>query len=202
MYDPLRPDHPGFLRMAYLFEGDLVGVAYLLGWPSDLDPFADFRFDNAAISHGILGTLPLLLLFHWSFHLPNPELRKIRRFLLDSLAPQLVSCPWYKLLGLAAVAGLGEEALFRGVLQPWAESHWGWTAGLAVSGLLFSLAHFITPLYGLLALLTSVYLGVMLDVGEQRNLLTPMVVHGLYDFVAFWAIVQTYRAEQADKASA
>lgn len=197
MFDPRHPDRQGFLRMACLFEGGLVGVAYLLGWLAGVDPFADFHFDGAAISHGMLGTLPLLLLFYWTYQMAHPELGKIKRFLLDTLAPQLAVCRWYELMLVAAVAGVGEETLFRGILQPWAENHWGWAAGLAVSNLLFGLVHFITPLYGLLALLTGVYLGVMLDVGEQRNLLTPIVTHGLYDFAAFWAVVQTYRVQQA-----
>lgn len=197
MNRPTADQRPSFLSMAYLFEGGLVGVAYLLGWLAGLDPFSDMHFDGDAVSHGILGTLPLLLLFFWAYQFPHAELAKIKRFLLDTLAPQLAACRWHQLLSVAAVAGFGEEALFRGVLQPWAETHWGWAAGLVVSNVLFGLVHFITPLYGLLALFTGIYLGVMLDIGGQRNLLTPMVVHGLYDFVAFWVVVRTYRAEQS-----
>lgn len=200
MFDPQRPERQSFLRMASLFEGGLVGVAYFFGWLADRDPFADFQFNGAAISHGLLGTLPLLLVFYWSYRLPHPELRKIRQFLLDTLAPQLALCRWYEWLWVAALAGVGEEALFRGMLQPWLESHWGWPAGLVLSNLLFGLVHAITPLYGLLALATGIYLGLMLDAGEQRNLLTPMVVHGAYDFVAFWAVLQTYWTQQAGPA--
>lgn len=75
----------------------------------------------------------------------------------------------------------------------------GWGAGLMLSNVLFGLLHCVTPLYGLLALFTGIYLGVMLDIGEERNLLTPMVVHGLYDFVAFWIVIQSYRAEQSQR---
>ncbi|TAN50727.1 MAG: CPBP family intramembrane metalloprotease [Methylococcaceae bacterium] len=194
---PGDTDRPGFLRTAFLFEGGLLGVAYLLGWLTDIDPLANLRADGAAVSHGMLGTLPLLLLFFWSYRQPHPELLKIKRFLLETLAPQLSLCRWYDMLLLSAVAALGEEALFRGVLQPWGENHWGWVGGMLVSNLLFGLVHFITPLYGLLALLIGVYLGLMLDIGGQRNLLTPVVVHGFYDFIAFWVIIQTYRAESA-----
>lgn len=185
------------MRTACLFEGGLLGMAYALGWLTDLDPLADLRFDGAAISHGMLGTLPLLLLFFWSYHQPHPELYKIKRFLLETLAPQLAVCRWYDVLLLSVVAGLSEEALFRGILQPWVEGHWGWAGGMLASNLLFGLVHCITPLYGLLALLIGVYLGFMLDIGGQRNLLTPVVIHGFYDFIAFWVIVQTFRTEQA-----
>lgn len=200
MFDPRRPDRVAFLRIAILFEGGLVGVAYLLGWLAGIDPFADFHWSGDAVSYGMLGTAPLALLFFWSYQQPHPELQKIRRVLMDTLAPQLALCRVHELFLVAAVAGIGEEALFRGMLQPWAEGHWGGYGGLVVSNLLFGMVHLLTPLYGLLAFATGVYLGLMLDVGGQRNLLTPMVVHALYDFVAFVAVAQSFRQEQSGRA--
>jgi membrane protease YdiL (CAAX protease family) len=40
---------------------------------------------------------------------------------------------------LAAVAGISEEILFRGVLQPWLENSWGIVAGLIISSVKTSL---------------------------------------------------------------
>jgi membrane protease YdiL (CAAX protease family) len=39
----------------------------------------------------------------------------------------------------------------------------------------------------------SFYLGLSLDYGGERNLLTPIAIHALYDFVAFLAIVSNTR---------
>jgi hypothetical protein len=32
-----------------------------------------------------------------------------------------------------------------------------------------------------------------LDYGAERNLLTPIVIHSLYDFIAFIVILRNYR---------
>jgi membrane protease YdiL (CAAX protease family) len=97
---------------------------------------------------------------------------------------------------LSAIAGFSEELLFRGVIQPWLESSWGMTAGLLVSNIIFGLAHAVTPLYAVLATLVGIYLSLSLDYGGDRNLLLPMVIHGLYDFLAFMALIRTYRASR------
>ena len=74
------------------------------------------------------------------------------------------------------------------------ESSWGVTAGLIGSNILFGLVHAITPLYTVLATLVGIYLGLALDIGGDRNLLTPIIIHGLYDFLAFLALMRSYRA--------
>ena len=94
---------------------------------------------------------------------------------------------------MALQAGISEEILFRGFLQPWFERNWGWAGGLVFSNLVFALVHWITPMYALLAGLTGVYLGLALDFGEERNVLIPTLIHALYDSCAFLAVAETYR---------
>jgi membrane protease YdiL (CAAX protease family) len=106
---------------------------------------------------------------------------------------------WTDLFILAAIAGISEEILFRGVIQPWMESSWGLNTGLIGSSMLFGLVHAITPLYAVLAALVSIYLGLALDYGGERNLLTPIIIHGLYDFLAFLALMRSYRASLLSK---
>jgi membrane protease YdiL (CAAX protease family) len=79
-------------------------------------------------------------------------------------------------------AGVGEELLFRGFLQA-AIADWTnpWIA-LAIASLLFGLAHFITPMYAVLATLLGAYLGGLWLACD--NLLAPIVTHALYDFLA------------------
>jgi len=62
------------------------------------------------------------------------------------------------------------------------------------SNLIFGMTHAVTPLYALLAAAVGVYLGLALDYGGDRNLLTPIIIHGLYDFLAFVALMRVYRA--------
>ena len=93
----------------------------------------------------------------------------------------------------ATIAGFSEELLFRGALQPWLENVTGIPTGLVISNAIFALVHAVTPLYALLAMLMGLYLGISLDYGGERNLITPIVIHGFYDFVAFIAILRDYR---------
>lgn len=194
---PRRPilEPRAFLKMACLFEGGLAVVALLIGYFISIPPFEHFYWSGTAISYGLLGTIPLLLVFYLGYHLPHEGLQRIRRMLLDMMGPLLAACSTGELFALAFLAGIGEEALFRGLAQPWAEQHWGGTGGLLVSNLLFGLAHFVTPLYAALAALTGVWLGLMLDAGGERNLLTPIIVHAVYDFLAFLMLAAAYRAE-------
>jgi hypothetical protein len=191
---PPSADRAAFLKVATYFEASLVLAAYLIGWPAGLDPLADLRLGLAPLLWGVAGTVPLCLLFLLSYRLPAESLRAIRRFLVDRLGPLLDACRWTELLYLSLLAGVTEEVLFRGMLQPLAESRWGWAAGITASNLLFALAHCITPLYAVLAGLTGFYLGLALDFGGERNLLTPIVIHTLYDFIAFGIVAQSYRA--------
>ncbi|MDD5034928.1 MAG: CPBP family intramembrane metalloprotease [Methylococcaceae bacterium] len=198
MFDPAKPaDRASFLKIASLFEGGLVVAAYLIGWLGDVDPLANLRPELKALSWGLAGTVPLYLLFLLSYHIPVGRLHAIKRFLIERMGPLLDACHWRDLLYLGLLAGITEEILFRGVLQPMMEASWGWTAGIVASNILFAMAHFVTPCYALLAGLTGVYLGFALDFGGERNLLTPILIHAIYDFLAFLAVARTYRAERS-----
>jgi hypothetical protein len=88
------------------------------------------------------------------------------------------------------LAGFGEELLFRGVLQRLFE-HWldsrgcGWIGGLCASNVIFGLLHFLTATYAVLAGLMGIYFGVLLDATHPPSLVTAVVAHGLYDYLAF-----------------
>lgn len=184
-----------FLWLATLFEGGLAVIAGLLGWWLGINPLDLVHWRPQALSLGLLGTLPLLLFFGLVYRLEIPQLEQIKQLLLETLGPLLAACRWHELAYVAFLAGFCEEILFRGLLQPWMESLWGWWPALIVSNLLFGLAHSVTPLYAVLAALTGMYLGWLLDVGGERNLLIPMMVHSVYDLAAFLVVVVSYRTE-------
>lgn len=187
-----------FFKTACYFEGALVLLAVILGWATDIDPFSELRFSEADFVRGIVATIPLLLIFFAIQQISYPPLQQIRQLLLETLASRLHQKHWTDLLILASIAGISEEILFRGFLQPWLEQHWEQTTALVASNLVFALVHAITPLYALLALLMGLYLGVSLDYPGERTLLIPIVIHSLYDFVAFLAIMRQYHNSLAD----
>jgi membrane protease YdiL (CAAX protease family) len=196
MQNPQRlPTKAQFLRLATWFEGGLILVAYVLGWMVSLDPTAHLVVDGTAILWGVLGTLPLYLLFALSYGFPVAGMQEIKQFLVNKLGPFLSRCTWADLLYLGVLAGVSEEILFRGFLQPWLERDWGWLGGLVFSNMIFALVHWVTPLYALLAGLTGAYLGWAMDAGGERNLLVPILIHALYDFLAFLAVAQTFRRQ-------
>jgi len=188
---PIKPEN--FFKTACYFEGSLILVAVVLGWIAEVDPFEWIHFSETAILYGLFGTLPLFIIFLAMQQMPFSSVKQIRQILLDTLGPRLHRYNWADLLVLAVIAGVSEEILFRGLIQPWMENAWGMTAGLIVSNILFGLVHAITPLYAVLATSVGIYLGLFLDFGGERNLITPIVIHAVYDFLAFLVIMKIYR---------
>lgn len=184
-----------FFRIACWFEFALTPLAWGLGWVCNIQVFENLHYSETAWIDGLLGTLPLVMLFYAMQLASYGPLVKIRVLLLQTLGARLHDRQWSDLLVLAAIAGFSEEVLFRGLIQPWAEQLTDLTTGLIISNLLFALLHAVTPLYAVLAFLMGIYLGLSLDHGEERNLMTPVIIHGLYDFVAFLAIVRSYRLQ-------
>ena len=187
-------NHAKFFKTACWFEASLIIVALILGKIADINPIAQLYFSETAILVGLLGTVPLFMLFLSMQYLPQKSLVTIKDLLMKTLAPSLQQRHWTDLLLLATIAGISEELLFRGVIQPWITVSWGLTAGLWASNIIFGLVHAITPMYALLVTLVGVYLSLSMTVGGESNLLTPIIIHSLYDFWAFIALIRMYKA--------
>jgi membrane protease YdiL (CAAX protease family) len=183
-------DRSKFLRLAAVFEGGLVFVALALGLLFQINPFVDFRIDRTSVFVGIAAALLPFALLVVSDRFRFSALERMKRIVLQLLGPSLIACRWYELVFVAALAGFGEELVFRGVLQRLLE-RWldfggsGHIAGLIASNVIFGLLHFLTPTYALLAGLMGIYFGVLLDSTNPPSLVVPMVAHGVYDYLAF-----------------
>lgn len=189
-------DHSShFFKTACLFEAALIVVALVLASIADINPVALLYFSESAVAIGVLGTIPLFLLFLVMEYLPQKSLVAIKELLLKTLAVSLHQRHWSDLLLLATIAGVSEELLFRGVIQPWIAASWGFTAGLWGCNIIFGLVHAITPLYALLVTFVGMYLSLSMTIGGgDSNLLIPIIIHSLYDFLAFIALMRMYRA--------
>jgi uncharacterized protein len=104
------------------------------------------------------------------------------RLVETRLVPWLAGASGGELLLLAACAGVGEEALFRGVIQAALLDRLPAWVALALTALLFGAAHALSAAYAVLATLMGLYLGGLQLAGD--NLLVPILTHGLYDLVA------------------
>lgn len=178
-----------FLNFAGLFEGSLALLALGIGWLVGIDPVERLSWSWQAVGWGVLGAVPTFALFYVTYRYPVGQLRKIRDFLARELAPSLANLRWFDLILLSLLAGVSEELLFRGLLQPW--------IGIIWSNVLFGAVHWITPLYALLAFGIGSYLSWLMVVIEPSNLLTPIVTHAVHDYLAFLMVVSIYRRETA-----
>jgi membrane protease YdiL (CAAX protease family) len=179
---PAQPEPGTLIILSVLFEGGLAPLALLLGWLLGQPALSGFawRADDAML--GVLATLPMLALFLFGQNWPVGPFRAIRRFFDEEARPVLAGCQWPDLALISLAAGVGEEMLFRGVFQGVLSRSLGPGPGWGAASLLFGLLHPITPGYMVLAALLGAYLGgIWMYTG---NLLTVMVAHALYDFLA------------------
>jgi membrane protease YdiL (CAAX protease family) len=186
-------DHRSFIRFAGLFEASLAILAVAIGYLAGVTP----SFSNPslrAIAMGLAATAPLIVVYFIATKAPIPALRRIHELLLATLGRPLSLCRWHEIALLAALAGICEELLFRGVLQPWL-GRLGEPTGLIGTNLLFGFAHSVTPTYFLLATGIGFYLSGVQALGG--HLVAPMLAHGLYDWFAFAQIAKAYRQRVA-----
>jgi uncharacterized protein len=191
-------DRSHFLRLAIVFEGGLVLVALAIGLIFRVDPFAEFIIEPKGVLFGLMAALPPFLLLTLTDRFRFSALERIKRLVLELLGPALGTCRWYELVLVAALAGLGEELLFRGVVQRlferWLDfGGWGYVAGLIASNVIFGLLHFVTPTYALLAAGMGIYFGLLFDASHPPNLIVPILAHGLYDYLAFLLLRRSAR---------
>ncbi len=170
------------LAGALVLQVAVVALALTLAWLFGLSPWQRLHWSPEVLTWSVLATLPLavlLLLFPlagWKWT------REISSMVEQIVLPLFERAPVGSVALVAALAGIGEELLFRGVFQDGLSLLFGPAIGLILASLLFGLAHAVTPAYFLIATLMGAYLGWLYLHGE--NLLVPIIVHALYDWIA------------------
>jgi len=171
---------------ATLFECGLGFLGVVLAWWFGVDLRAQMDVSGASVLRGLVACVPMfvmLIVVMQSKWQPLVELRQqVEAFVQELFAES----NWFEMALISASAGVGEEVLFRGALQPWLSGFV--PAGLAVVivSLVFGLAHALSPTYFVIATLIGGFLGwLALAYGD---LVAPMVAHGVYDFVALMVV--------------
>jgi membrane protease YdiL (CAAX protease family) len=174
--------------LAVIFEGGLVLLWLAAGQWLDMPPSEQGRLSVKAFVLGGAATLPLLPLMYFLSRSHYPPLRRLMVEIDEVLVPFLSRLTVADFAVVAILAGFGEEGLFRGLLQGWLAENLSPAAGLLAASTLFGLLHFVTPAYAIIAGLLGLYLGILyLATG---NLVVPIVVHALYDFLALLYLVR------------
>lgn len=175
------------VRAAILFEGLLAVAAYFLGELVNRPPGERILWNAADALWGVVAALPPLALLIVLMRLPLAAIDSVREFCRDFLIPLFRAASWWHIVLICALAGLGEEMLFRGFVQLGLTDAIGGTqgivVGLAVASITFGLAHAATRAYTIAATVIGLYLGAVLLI--TGNLLVPIVAHAVYDLGAF-----------------
>ncbi len=103
--------------LAVFFEAGLAPLSLVLGWLFGHPPLEHFawRFEDAVI--GIGATVPLVLMFLAMLRWPVGPLARVKKFCDHEVVPLLNDCSWSEIALVSLSAGVGEEMLFRGVIQ-------------------------------------------------------------------------------------
>ena len=115
--------------------------------------------------------------------------RSIRRLYYDVLRPLFVGLGPFEVIPVGLAAGLGEEVLFRGAIQP--------ELGIVPASLLFGAAHVDRSenlMFGCWAAIFGLILGWLAIV--TGGLLAPVVAHAVYDTSALTYIIRLTAGER------
>jgi membrane protease YdiL (CAAX protease family) len=189
--------------MAILVEGGLgliaITLAWLFGVPlRDMIPKPGVELVWAAARGAVVATI-MLFVFYWLMHSPRPSLRLLREQVETLVREMFPSASAGQFALVAALAGIGEELLFRGVLQNLI-GHWTRpVVGLIAASLLFGFAHALSKLYFAFAAIVGFCFGWLML--AYNDLVAPIIAHGLYDFVAL-AYIARNTSRSADSNTA
>lgn len=189
--------------MAVAVEGGIALIAVFLAWLFGV-PLRDQIPKLGiplflAVGRGLAATVPMLVAFWWLVHSDRPTLRQLRHQVDRLMSEMFPNASVGQLALIATLAGVGEELLFRGVLQT-ILSWWSTPiVGIVITGFLFGLAHALSRIYFLLAAVIGLYLGGL--AWYFNDLIAPITAHGVYDFVALVYLCRT-SADQGENSEA
>lgn len=178
---------------AVVLEGGLALVAAVVGWLCGFDPWYglnrrsyDFESFSRELLWGIAATTPavaVLLIEDSDWLLP---LNQLKEQVVELLQRLMRGARLWQLFVISLAAGIGEEVLFRGLIQAGLmellPTSFAVVGSLLIASVLFGLCHYLSHTYFILATLAGVYFGlVMLITG---SILPAILAHALYDFIA------------------
>ncbi len=168
--------------VAMLFESGLGFAGLAVAWWANISLQSRLQVTSPALVRGLVACLPMLVVLVAMSSSRWPPLVQLRKQVEMLVGELFSSISWLELALVCFAAGLGEELLFRGALQPWLARITHPTVAIVVVGLLFGLAHSLSVTYFVTATLIGCYLGWLMQAYD--DLVAPIVAHALYDFVA------------------
>jgi uncharacterized protein len=165
------------LVAALATQAGLIAAAWWAAGVLDLPPRWGRPWRDAMIGVAValtLGVVNHLLLTRAPSNWLSDGVRGVYR---ETIVPLFRGLPLWGTIAIGVAAGVGEEWVFRGILQP--------LVGLIAASVIFGLAHvggIRMVAFGVWAAMMGVIMGVLAMV--TGGLTAPMVAHGLYDILA------------------
>ena len=204
---PLGPDNSA-LTYAVLLELSLGLSAILIGLFLGVNPRQDLPawWDGPAIVKslgiGVLVGSAFALGMELVSRLPIRSMQKLERSMQSQLHLLLGPMSVPDLLLLSLSAGIGEELLFRGLIQGWwmslseTLSFLESLPGMAISAVCFGFAHPLSKTYIVLATLAGFLFAILY--WATRDLLACVLAHAIYDAIicVYWKWTQSQLAKK------
>ncbi len=168
--------------IAVLFEAALIPLALVLAVPLGLTPWREFGASPAMVSAAAAATVPLIAALAVCARVRAAWFEDVQALVRPLIESMFRGRGVLAVAVVSALAGVGEELLFRGVIQSGLSASFGAWPGLLVASVLFGGMHALSRAYFVLATLMGLYLGALYQ--ATGNLLLPALVHGLYDAIA------------------
>lgn len=146
--------------------------------------------DSAAtdIGTGVIGALLNFALAFWLIRSNTSAGEKLRCHCRD-LYPLFNRYSGSQIVLVSLAAGICEELLFRGFLQPWLSQLSNPVVGLVGASLVFALLHYASFTYFVATLLVGLVLGICYRVTE--SLLSVMTWHAVYDLLVITVLTRS-----------
>jgi len=180
-------------------ECALLLIALTLGRLGGVSPFEQLRLDARGAGAGLIAALPMLALLLWCLRTTWRPMLRLVTLVEERLGPHLANASASGIVLLAALAGIGEELLFRGVIQAWLAERLPLWLAVAGASLLFGIGHWLSASYAALAAAIGAYLGLVFLL--SGNLLASIVAHAAYDVVALFVLVRRATATVGETAA-
>lgn len=187
MNDSTQPDGH-FVLGAALVEGAIGGVAVLLAWWLEVPLRTGWCLDRASVATGLAAACPLLVVMWLVLRWPVGPFRELKKLVEEFVIPLFRTGGLADFALISLLAGIGEELLFRGVVQRGLAASWGPWVACGAAAVLFGLCHALNLGYCILATAIGAYLGWLER--ATGNLLTPIIAHAVYDFLALVYLIR------------
>lgn len=186
-----------FIAMAVVFELGLALLGIAIAWAgglrldSLLSPGANWP---ETVIWGLAATVALLPVLASTMFCRWRPIAALRRMVSRFVLRLFVRTTWWQIAAVSLAAGIGEEILFRGAIQPLASSATTPIWGLVIASLLFGAVHAASWSYFWLATLVGFYLGALTLL--RGEIVSATIAHALYDFIALSAIARGWFARK------